>query len=385
MVQLRESDLRGVTEVLRDSYACLDLDEFPDRVLRGVRCLIPADHASYNEVDPRTWRSRTVVRPVGADQFPGDAEVFARHLREHPFLAHLPRMAEGRAHSISDFLSPARFRRLAIYNEYYRRLGIEHQIAVSLPTPPPLAVGIALSRHAPDFSERERALLDLLAPHLRQAYGNAVEATRLRRRLALVEEALGAEDQAIVILGRKRTVRTASDRARRWLAEYFGGPRDSRGGGLPDELLRWLDQQEGLGIDAELMVPRRPLVRERPGRRLEVRLVGDRTERLLLLRERETAIRLEYVESLGLSPREAQVLSLVATGKSNREAAAILGSRPRTVGKHLERIYAKLGVGTRTAAAARVLAPNGGPPAVAVPPFPGTRGGRREREPRTSA
>jgi DNA-binding CsgD family transcriptional regulator len=54
-----------------------------------------------------------------------------------------------------------------------------------------------------------------------------------------------------------------------------------------------------------------------------------------------------------LTPRESEVLRWVAAGKTNRDVADIVGARPRTVEKHLERIYAKLGVETRTAAAMR--------------------------------
>ncbi len=56
-----------------------------------------------------------------------------------------------------------------------------------------------------------------------------------------------------------------------------------------------------------------------------------------------------------LTGRELQVLGWVCKGKSNRDAAEILGLSIRTVDKHLEQIYAKLGVDNRTAAAALVL------------------------------
>jgi DNA-binding NarL/FixJ family response regulator len=52
-----------------------------------------------------------------------------------------------------------------------------------------------------------------------------------------------------------------------------------------------------------------------------------------------------------LTRREAEVLSWVARGKSNAEIAAILHVCTKTVDKHLERIYPKLGVENRTAAA----------------------------------
>ncbi|HEY7741535.1 MAG TPA: LuxR C-terminal-related transcriptional regulator [Burkholderiales bacterium] len=61
------------------------------------------------------------------------------------------------------------------------------------------------------------------------------------------------------------------------------------------------------------------------------------------------------IASVPLTPREREVLDWVAAGKTNRDIAAILGARPRTVEKHLERIYEKLGVETRTAAAMRAV------------------------------
>ncbi len=54
----------------------------------------------------------------------------------------------------------------------------------------------------------------------------------------------------------------------------------------------------------------------------------------------------------GLSPREIEVLALIARGKSNPEVGDILGISSRTVKKHLEHVFGKLGVNSRTAAAA---------------------------------
>ena len=66
------------------------------------------------------------------------------------------------------------------------------------------------------------------------------------------------------------------------------------------------------------------------------------------------------IEALGLAfrltTREAEVLHWVVQGKTNRDIGDILGTSPRTVHKHLEHVFAKLGVETRTAAAMRALA-----------------------------
>ena len=61
------------------------------------------------------------------------------------------------------------------------------------------------------------------------------------------------------------------------------------------------------------------------------------------------------LESLGLTPREAEVLFWVARGKTNDEIGTVLGIGLTTVKKHLESTYSKLGVENRTTAAAMAL------------------------------
>jgi DNA-binding NarL/FixJ family response regulator len=94
------------------------------------------------------------------------------------------------------------------------------------------------------------------------------------------------------------------------------------------------------------------------GRRLQFGFVG-RTgpdELLLQLAElNQPAPEQLLRERLGLTAREAEVLTWLGRGKSNRDIAEILGLSPRTVNKHLETIYDKLGVENRTAAAMLAL------------------------------
>ncbi|WP_407830494.1 response regulator [Verminephrobacter eiseniae] len=97
-------------------------------------------------------------------------------------------------------------------------------------------------------------------------------------------------------------------------------------------------------------------------RRLTLRLhrqAGDSAgggDWLIVMREDSNA---KLIESMGLAfkltAREAEVLYWVVQGKINRDIGAILGASPATVKKHLERVFAKLGVETRTAAAAMAL------------------------------
>ncbi len=60
-------------------------------------------------------------------------------------------------------------------------------------------------------------------------------------------------------------------------------------------------------------------------------------------------------QSFGLTQRESEVLLWIARGKSNRDIGDILGLSPRTVNKHLEQVYAKLGVENRASAAIKAI------------------------------
>ena len=88
------------------------------------------------------------------------------------------------------------------------------------------------------------------------------------------------------------------------------------------------------------------------GSRLEIRSLSDGDGHVVILRERLTRIVPRALESLGLIRRQAEVLGWLAEGKANLETAAILTISPNTVARHVEAIFVRLGVQTRTAAAA---------------------------------
>ena len=136
----------------------------------------------------------------------------------------------------------------------------------------------------------------------------------------------------------------------------------------PALVLQWLRRHLG-EAQAQREPPR--LTLDHGPRRLTFRLhqrVGDQDgsdaieapgeggDWLIVMQETSDASVLEAMgQAFGLTAREAEVLYWVAKGKINRDIGDILGSSPATVKKHLERIYAKLGVETRTAAAAMAI------------------------------
>lgn len=72
----------------------------------------------------------------------------------------------------------------------------------------------------------------------------------------------------------------------------------------------------------------------------------------------EPQIQQQLSQRYHLTQRELEVLHWVTCGKTNRDIGDILGLSPRTVNKHLEHVYIKLGVETRTAAAAIAMTPH---------------------------
>ena len=89
---------------------------------------------------------------------------------------------------------------------------------------------------------------------------------------------------------------------------------------------------------------------------VKISLCADQSEYLLLLQKSGSDWNLDALRSdLGLTTREAEILMWVSRGKTNRDIGMILDSSPRTVNKHLEHIFEKLGVTTRSAAVSKAL------------------------------
>jgi hypothetical protein len=178
--RLRRRDLDVLLSCLHEIYAHHDLGDFASRVVAVLPDAIPSEWTSYNEVDAASQTLNVAMNPMPPN-FSEFQHAFERHVPEHPIIGHHLRTRDGRALKISDFLTRREFHRLGLYNEFYRKLEVEHQIAVVLPSPSPLVIEVALNRSRRDFSERERVLLDVLRPHLVQARRNAASATGLRQ------------------------------------------------------------------------------------------------------------------------------------------------------------------------------------------------------------
>jgi DNA-binding CsgD family transcriptional regulator len=303
---------------------------FTPDLLAELGRLVPADWVSYNELDRVRRRNLLLVERPEPDDVELDDEVVWRVLlEEHPLCL---RQQEGYfgAQKLSDFLTQRELHRTWVYDNWFRPRGNEHQLVVAIPSPLWHTKTFLFDRAGGrDFTERDRLLLDLLQPHLARFW----HAARTRRWLAAALAELDRVDEhdrrGVILLGLGGEVEFASPPTERLLREFFPA---ASGGQLPAALVKWLESGDA-----------KALIRRRGERRLTV----EQADGALVLEERN--------EQIQLTAREREVLAWVARGKTNAETAQLLWLAPSTVGKHLENVYAKLGVSTRTAAVARFL------------------------------
>jgi DNA-binding CsgD family transcriptional regulator len=334
MTTLSARDARQMLRFVAEAQSVQGDEPFTGDFLVELGRLVEADWVTYCELDRVRRRLLLNVQRTGdAEESDSDVpeEVFWEIVvNEHPVCVQHQRGLFS-ALKVSDFFTPSQFRQTRLYNEWFRPFRAEHEMSVPIPSPLWHTKTFLFDRApGPDFSERDRQILDVLRPHLASIWRAARARRALRSALAELDEADAAGSRGVVLLTSVDDVEFASAPALRLIEEFFGA---KAGPLLPQELSRWLES----GAAA-------PLTRRKGRTELTVERSGD----TLLLQER-------YVES-DLTAREREVLAWVARGKTNPEIAELLWLSPGTVRKHLENVYAKLGVNTRTAAATRFLA-----------------------------
>jgi DNA-binding NarL/FixJ family response regulator len=179
---------------------------------------------------------------------------------------------------------------------------------------------------------------------------------RIRVHLANARVAAGTR-AALDATGRFLLATNASGRllwctpkARQLLAELFPSASDHNAS-LPGAMMGQLMQLRSEGGNTRLLV-------DVNGRKVEISVLSPIGPDELLFRLTElstTADEQQLQQTLSLTSRESEVLLWISRGKANREIGEILAISPRTVNKHLEQIFVKLGVENRASAAARAV------------------------------
>jgi|SRR5450830_63486 len=191
------------------------------------------------------------------------------------------------------------------------------------------------------------------------------------RMMAHARGMLDHAAHAVIVLGGNGLPLWQTSKASMWLEKYFA-PTAGVTHRLPGAVQAWLNdslarrrQDQGGALAAPA-----PLVVTQGDGELRIALssAGQGNEITLLLEEKQNgamppmndlkpallaaaASNPVSLENYHLTPRESDVLAWLGKGKTNRDIAEILGMSPRTVNKHLEHIFVKLGVETRSAAA----------------------------------
>jgi DNA-binding CsgD family transcriptional regulator/PAS domain-containing protein len=337
------TDTRLLLDLVGETYGFDDLAEYRQGILEVVARVVPCDRVGYNEITPDESFAITVPE---FDQ--SLLPIFGALVYENPLIERFERTRDGRPYRISDMIDQETFHSLALYKDFYRQIGVEWQVAFTLPARAPLIVGIALTRTHEDFTQREVQLLALARPHLMQAYRNAELRSTRKATLTALEQGLDTLGQHIVVLDLHGRIEFATDGARRLLGDTLANRR-----GLPDQMRAWITEHHDLRPAAE------PLILDIAGNTVLVRVLpnkrSDRRE-VLLLENGTGQLSTDALRGLGLTPREAQALRFVALGHTTTQTATEMRIAPRTVEKHLQRIYEKLGVRTRPEAAATAWA-----------------------------
>ena len=253
----------GFARAVEDSRTDAELRR---RALVALGELVPADVLTWDRVELATGAVRHEAVPAEAED-PGAFDALVGCAADHPVLAaHAARRRP--ALRLSELVERRSLARSELYGDLLHGAGVEYEIAIGMRTGRGEAVVAGLGRSERQFSERDRDVLDIVCAGLEEA----LRATQARERLARALAAGPPPDTAVVLLNRFGEIQLSSIDAARWLAEHFGPAEHA--GWLPAPVAEWL-----------ALPPRPPLVSEREGRRLTVRLLAGDPHSLLLEEE----------------------------------------------------------------------------------------------------
>ena len=339
----------SLAELIGNAHAFEDLDDFRNGIPVLLREFVPADVASYNEMDDDpvgSWWTTDPLLEVG----PELATVFKELAGENPVLAYMRRTRDGRPYRISDFLTRAEYHRTALYREFYGKIEAEYQCAFSLPSRPPVVIGLALTRSRSDFTDREVGGLAAARPHLIQAYRNAELAAAREATIAALEAGLEQVGTAVIVVDRHGRVDLATPAGRRLLDGPLGGAGPQR---ISAEMTAALAARRAADTPAT-----EPLVVDTPDGPLSLRVLRgpEGGSEMLVIEPEVSGMNLPALEGLGLTRRQAEALRWTALGRRGPDIAKLMGLSPRTVEKHLQAAYSKLGATGASEAAATAWA-----------------------------
>jgi DNA-binding CsgD family transcriptional regulator len=173
--RVRESELRGVLEVVEAARASDVAEGLPTAVLERARAVVACDVLSFVEFDTArqiSFHEQSV--PDGDD--PGDddpgEEAFWRHYWDSLPCCYPDRSGDDRSvTTLSDFYTQRQWHNTGMYVDYLGQFGVEHEAMLCISAPPGRSRRLLFFRGpGPDFDVRDRLLLSLLRPLLNELY-----------------------------------------------------------------------------------------------------------------------------------------------------------------------------------------------------------------------
>jgi DNA-binding CsgD family transcriptional regulator len=176
-------------DLIGDVTVLDEVGEFRYVLLDALRRAVPSDWVAINELGPGPELLIEIMEPP----IPAEAlAVFVRYAEQNPLLERYLRTGDGRAQRISDVVSREDFHARQVYTEFYRQIGVEHQMAFTLPSAQDRILAVILSRRDEDFTDDERDLIEQARPFLIQFYQNVL---RYTEALALRLPSSGSADR----------------------------------------------------------------------------------------------------------------------------------------------------------------------------------------------
>jgi DNA-binding CsgD family transcriptional regulator len=357
LARLPERELRAALRTLQSlAEQSVGSASFVDAALDRLTAIVPSDLTTLSICDLARG-SRRVVGRKGESLSPADRAAFDQHFRQHPLVRFHSSHPGGPTQRISDCMSVAVFRNSALHADYYRRIGINYVMALPLRIDDTNVISVVFNRSHRDFKGRERAVVDAIRQPLAAIYRNLVACENAGIGLTCISQLAADGGWHMMRVTLAGQVLDAAPAALRLLGLFF--PSHVTAHGLPAPLLAWFARSRNWGLERLAIDPGQPFTLSHLGMALTVHFVPDRerpSSGYLLMRRHRVDIGADHLADLPVTAREREVLALVAAGKTNGEIATVLAISARTVQKHLEHVFQKLGVETRTAAAICALA-----------------------------
>lgn len=331
---------KNISDLLLELYEFPDGCDFCDHTLSILERYVPAMYTAHARTDLINQSfSQGTVREVTGRKVSHSMDEFSTFLQTHPFTQYFLSKQGGPVLSLDEIMSETEWKQTVLYNELYTQYGVVHDTVVRFYAHMQ-CISFAFANETPLPMEYRR-LLNLVAPHL----GNAFSSFKTQQ-----QGVLSTLPDNMVLLTSEGVLRDLSAETAALFDKYYPSEKNRSGLCLPETVERWVRHEMRALHDGCGKAPQK-LMAQAADSQLSLSLIRQKAGWLLLMEEYALSNPEEILTGLGLTCREAEVLTWIVHGKQNSDIALILNISTATVRKHVEHLLSKLHCETRGAAA----------------------------------